>query len=422
MTIYLDRATYVDPLRRALQPGPFAVEGGADGGIAQVAAIPAGAEVLDCGGGLLVRAFAVGHHHAYSALARGMPPPPVAPRDFEDILRRVWWRLDRALDAESVLASALVTAADALLCGATMVVDHHSAPLASDGTLDLVAGAFDRAGVGHLLCLELSDRDGADARAAGLRETERYLAARRGLVGLHASFTVGDALLADAVALARQHATGVHIHCAEAASDEARTVAAHGCRVAERLGRAGALDLPTTILAHAIHLDAGERERVASSPAWVAQNPDSNRHNAVGTFDPRCLSDRIVLGTDGMHGDMLASLRAAYQDGQNTGGLSPDAAWDRLYAIDRYLAGHGIRRDNDLAVLDYDPPTPLHAGNVAAHAVYAWHSGLVRHVVARGRVVVKDRTVQTIDLPLVRARAREAAARLWARIAAAPTL
>ncbi|MGH9074953.1 MAG: hypothetical protein ACRDZQ_12675, partial [Acidimicrobiales bacterium] len=48
------------------------------------------------------------HHHLYSALARGMPAPPRAPRDFPEILELVWWRLDRALDLEMVRWSAML--------------------------------------------------------------------------------------------------------------------------------------------------------------------------------------------------------------------------------------------------------------------------------------------------------------------------
>ena len=47
-----------------------------------------------------------GHHHLYSALARGMPPPPATPHDFAQILEQIWWRLDTALDLDMLRASA----------------------------------------------------------------------------------------------------------------------------------------------------------------------------------------------------------------------------------------------------------------------------------------------------------------------------
>ena len=64
-------------------------------------------------------------------------------------------------------------------------------------------------GVGHLLCYEISDRDGEAI-------------ARQGLVGLHASFTVSDDTLTKAVALARKYDSGFHIHVAENPIDQER--------------------------------------------------------------------------------------------------------------------------------------------------------------------------------------------------------
>ena len=45
------------------------------------------------------------HHHLYSALARGMPPPPKIATNFQEILEQIWWRLDTALDLEMILRS-----------------------------------------------------------------------------------------------------------------------------------------------------------------------------------------------------------------------------------------------------------------------------------------------------------------------------
>ena len=42
--------------------------------------------VLDCTGRLVTPSFGCGHHHIYSALARGMPPAPKAPANFLEVL------------------------------------------------------------------------------------------------------------------------------------------------------------------------------------------------------------------------------------------------------------------------------------------------------------------------------------------------
>ena len=78
-----------------------------------------GDEVIDCGGAVVMPGMVNGHTHLYSALAVGMPAPPRQPKNFLEILQLVWWRLDRALDPESIEASARIGALDAVRCGTT---------------------------------------------------------------------------------------------------------------------------------------------------------------------------------------------------------------------------------------------------------------------------------------------------------------
>ena len=155
----------------------------------------AGSQRIDASGCLVIPGNVNAHMHAYSALARGMPYSLEAPANFLEILRRVWWRLDRALDEDSVRASALVAAREALLSGTTTLVDHHASPNAIDGSLDVLAHAFAEVGLRAALCYEVSDRDGPERSRAGVRENERFIGDHalsphprmRPMVGAHAS-------------------------------------------------------------------------------------------------------------------------------------------------------------------------------------------------------------------------------------------
>src|SRR3989304_2822148 len=133
----------------------------------------------------------------------GAPNRLESPANFLQILQRVWWRLDRALDGETVRASALVGGMDALLSGTTVLIDHHASPSAVDGSLDLIADALAEGGVRSVLCYEVTDRDGPERAHAGVRENERFLQTQRplsrGLVGAHASFTLSPGTLAACV-------------------------------------------------------------------------------------------------------------------------------------------------------------------------------------------------------------------------------
>ena len=117
------------------------------------------------------------HHHLYSALARGMPAPPRTPEGFLDILELVWWRLDVALDLETIEWSAKLGALEALERGTTCIIDHHESPNAIDGSLDVIADACAEVGVRVSCSYGVTDRHGADGARRGLEENDRFLAA-----------------------------------------------------------------------------------------------------------------------------------------------------------------------------------------------------------------------------------------------------
>ena len=422
MSLYLHDVTYYDWRTGALHRGGLVVENGPHGGLRPTdGPPPPGMAVLDGRGKLAMEGLTCGHHHIYSALARGMPAPPRPPRGFAEILELVWWRLDRRLDLEMVRASALAAAIDALRCGVTRVIDHHASPAAITGSLAVIAEALEEVGLSHVLCYELTDRDGARAAQAGLAETESYLASGRpGLVGLHASFTVGDELLAAAVALAAKYGTGLHLHVAEGEVDQERCLADHGLRVVERLQRFDALDLPGSLLVHCLHLAPAERELVRRAGVWVAHNAESNQNNGVGRFDWQGFDPaRVLLGTDGLHGDVLRSARAAYFAGQAGGGLDPALAWGALWNSQRYLEAHHpcAARRNDVVLFDYVPPTPLRADNLLGHVLFGLDARNVRTVIAGGRVVLDEGRLVCLDEAAVMQFCRDQAERLWDALA-----
>ncbi len=377
-----------------------------------------GHTVLDCTGKLITKSFAVGHHHVYSALARGMPAPPKSPENFREILEFIWWRLDKALDKDTIRYSALVTAMAAARLGSTFIIDHHASPNAIKGSLDIIADAFEEVGISHLLCYEATDRDGKDKAEAGLAETERYLQKRQGLVGLHASFTVGPDTLDKAVKLMKKYDTGVHMHLAEDRWDQEHSLQNYYQQVTERLNEAGVMDSSKTILVHGIHLDAKERSIFKSKPCWIVENMESNLKNKVGCFNGTGLGENIMLGTDGMHSDMLRSSKAAYFTGQHCDVISPPDLYQRFRNVHRYLQKNGFAGDgpNNLVVLDYDSPTPLNSDNFYGHFIFGLTAAHVRDVIANGKLIVKNRQIQTVDKEKIFVESREHAKRLWSKM------
>lgn len=402
------------------------------GRIAAVGVSSSATETLDCSGCLLIPGNVCAHHHMYSALARGMPYDLDPPASFVQILQRVWWRLDRALDARAIESSAWAAGADALLAGTTTIVDHHASPGAIDGSLDLLDRGLGPAGPRRILCYEVTDRDGLDRAAAGLEESRRRLkegslesAPARAMVGAHASFTLSDETLRACVALADEFDVGVHIHVAEDAADERDAEARFGRRVVERLAEAGALT-ERSLLAHCVHVDDREIELIRDSGAWVAHNPRSNMNNRVGRAPVVALGDRVALGTDGMDGDLFAEGKAAYWRGHEADpSISPSWVLARL-AAGAAFAGQAFGdpllgriepgAPADLVVLDYDPPTPLTAENLAAHWIFGISASHVRDVVVSGRVAVRDRQIEHGDAEASRTIATARAQEVWKRM------
>jgi putative selenium metabolism protein SsnA len=398
--------------------------------VSTVGAAPDGAERLDCSGCVIVPGNVCAHTHLYSALARGMPYSLEPPVNFVQILQRVWWRLDRALDEESIRASALVGGLEALLSGTTALVDHHASPNAIDGSLDVIAGALEEVGIRSVLCYEVTDRDGPERALQGIKENRRFLAVRgrgraRGMAGAHASFTLSDETLSGCVEAARESGTGIHIHVAEDRADEGDAEARFGMPVLERLAKAGALT-DHSLLAHCVHVHPAEIAMIGEARATVAHNARSNMNNAVGRAPVEALGERVALGTDGIGGDMFAESQTAFwRAREDAPSDSPGWALARLAQGARFVgrafgepALGRIERDApaDLTVLDYDPPAPLDAGNMAGHWMFALGSRHVRDVVVNGEVVVRDRRSTVVDQDKVAAEAAAAAERLWRRM------
>ena len=422
MTLYLKNATFIDWQSTEAKKTNLAIEEDPQNGLSFLTSTPEPEMLgpqdreLDCEGKFVTKSFGCGHHHIYSTLARGMPAPRKTPNNFPEILEYIWWHLDKRLDLEMIKASALASAIYCAKNGVTFVIDHHASPFAIRGSLTTIADAFDQVGISHMLCYEISDRDGEGPREDGLSETDAFLSAGyQGHVGLHASFTVGDELLHKAIELSKKHETGLHMHVAEDKADQKATLSLYDMRVIERLKEAGALELNKSIFSHCIHLSNKEKDLIKSSGVWVAQNVESNQNNNVGLTGYDSITQNVLLGTDGMHCDMLRSAKAAFLVGQATENVGFDEIYHRFRNIHRYLLELSAKgdADNNLVILDYDSPTELTTDNFLGHFVYGLDSRHIESVICNGKLIVENRRLINVDEEDVLAHAREMGKKLW---------
>lgn len=439
MAILLGPATVItqDAAGTVLAQGGVLVEGdkvAAVGDFATLQQAHPHAERIDARGGTIMPGLINAHAHFYGIFARGLALKDPPAQTFRQVLERLWWRLDKALDPEAVYLSALLGGIAAIRSGCTTLIDHHASPKAIPGSLDLIARATDELGLRACLCYEVSDRDGPEAAQQGIAENVRFLrqgckGLLRGKFGLHASFTLSDATLQAARAAAAESGAGFHIHCAEGPEDGAHSRVHHGKKVVERLLDAGILG-PRSIVAHCVHIDEAEMGVLAESGTTVSHQPHSNMGNAVGwsrILRMRARGVRTALGTDGYNWDMLETMRTAAVlhshatciPGAGVGEMAAILTQDNArLASDIYEQPIGRLAPGaaaDLIVLDYYPPTPIHAGNLPWHLQFGIHSAQVAHVVIAGRVVMRDRHLPGIDEAAIAQRAMAAAPGVWER-------
>jgi putative selenium metabolism protein SsnA len=415
----------------SLRKGDLRIVGGRiDACGARLRRLP-GDDVVDLAGKIVMPGLVCAHTHLYSSLVRGMSASRRRPRSFIDILTSLWWRLDSALDEESIYCSALAGAIEAVKCGTTTLINHHASPNAIAGSLDLIKAAMAEVGIRGSLCYEVTDRGGQRKRNRGLEENERFISENmrdpmvRGMVGAHASFTLSDDSLRACAAMARRYGTGVHIHVAEDRADVRDARRRHHTGVISRLARHGVMT-SRALFAHGVHCTPAELAAVRRSGAWLVHNPRSNMNNAVGHAPVGRFGSRSALGTDGFPADMFEEARYGFfrgaEDRTKAGGVSFGGlvqGGQRLVG-EIFDATFGCVQQGavaDLVVLDYVPPTPLTPANLPGHFLFGMKSSMVESVMVNGRWVVWNRQCVAVDEQSVLRRAQRTAVRLWRRLA-----
>ncbi len=408
------------------------------------------AQYIDANGGLIMPGFLCAHTHFYGAFARGMAIPGDPPRNFPEILERLWWRLDKLLTLEDTRASAEMYMADAIRHGTTCVVDHHASPNAIEGSLDVIADAVEQAGIRACLAYEVSDRDGSSVTAKGIIENERFIhslsTARRqqaaaGMIaasyGLHASFTLSTATLERCAAGGAEAGVGFHIHVAEDISDENDSIGQYAMRVADRLAANHILG-PHSIAAHCVHVNSGEIGRLAETHTHSVHNPRSNMNNAVGRAPVEEMvraGVNVGLGNDGFSMNMLQEMKTAYllhklalaDPRAMPGDLVLKMAFRHNARVMQsvfspfsadfpQLGALSIGAAADLVLLDYLPPTPLSSGNFPWHMIFGIDGQHVNSTMVAGRWLMRNRQLLTVDEARIHARARELSQALWQRM------
>jgi 5-methylthioadenosine/S-adenosylhomocysteine deaminase len=369
------------------------------------------------------------HGHLAMTLLRGMA---------DDLPLSTWleqhiWPAEREhMTRESIRLGTELAAAEQLLGGVTTATDMY---FFGDDVAAVLAGAGMRAVVAESLIDFPTPRCTTPDE---MMEKQRELAAAFAghplitpSIAAHAPYTVSAANLVREAELAEELGLSLQVHLSETRWEVEKLLAEKGMSPVAYLADLGVLS-ERTIAAHCVHVSREDIDLLAEFEVGVAHNPVSNLKLASGVAPVPAMLTRGVkvgLGTDGAASnntlDMLRDLQLAALLHK---GVSSDptvlparAALEmatiggaRVLGLDDRIGTLSEGKEADLICISVDRAHASPLYDPFSHLVYAARASDVRHVLVRGKLVVGDGKLRTIDLERIRAEAAEFAVRLRA--------
>ena len=370
------------------------------------------ADIIDAQGRVVTIPNVNFHDHIYSRLAKGLPLHG-SMQNFPEILENLWWKLDLLLDFDTINVSAYMAAIESIRNGVTYIFDHHSSPLHTLGSLNIIKDALGEFSIRNVLCFETTDRNGEQLKLECIKENEDFFLYNidensKATFGLHASFTLEDSTLSAVSEFLKKNDVGVHIHLCEDESDKSISLKKCGKLPVQRLLDFNLLN-DKSILVHGVHLTKEEFDLIRNTKPALAVNLDSNLNNEVGMPKFENIPEEILLlcGTDGMHANIPRSQKQLFLMMRNQK-LSFDKSFylfrkmyfDQHRFIKKYFPDFTslqVGDRADLIIWDYVPPTPISQSNFFGHYIYGILERQIHSVIQNGKVLMNNFTLINID-------------------------
>lgn len=345
------------------------------------------------------------HDHIYSRLAKGLPVSG-SMENFHDILKNLWWKLDLALDLEIIEASAKMAAVESIRNGVLYIFDHHASPANTKNSLNTIANVLREYNLRGTICFETSDRNGEALKTEAIDENIEFAKNScdeniKGMIGVHASFTVDDNTFEIIKEINKELNLGIHIHLCEDSVDNSISMEKYGDSALARLVKFNLIN-EKSILAHGIFLSEIDYDTIRSFKSSLAFNPHSNLNNSVGlpNFSSLPPGLSILCGTDGMHANVASSFKQIFLQMRNQKSSFENAFsrmekiyFDQISFVKKYFPdypGLNVGDRADMIMWDYVPPTPFNSDNYFGHYIYGITERQVCSAISGGNFLLKD--------------------------------
>ncbi len=348
-------------------------------------------------------------------------------------LRKRVWPFENAHDRASLRASARLGLAEMLTAGTTTILDmgtvrHH----------DVVFEAMAESGIRGFSGKAMMDRGRGlppgmrEATRASLAEShrlcERWHGAENGRLGYAFAprfiLSCSEKLIREVAATVhREPGLLMHSHVAEHAEERRAVKKALGRDDVDALASWG-FEGPRAILAHGVQLRAAEMRRMGKAGTRLVHCPSANLKLASGIADVVAMRNAgivVGLGADGApcnnrmdpwtelrSAALLAKARrldAAALPAAEALELATIAGAQAL-GLEEHIGSLEVGKRADLIVVDHRGLHTTPGGDVYSDLVYATRADDVRDVIIDGEVIVRDRTLRTLDAKKIRRDAR----------------
>jgi len=382
-------------------------------------------EVIDGSGCLLMPGFVNAHTHAAMTLFRGSADDmPLEPWLTEKI-----WPVEAQLTEDDVYWGSLLGCAEMIRAGVTCFGDMYHLPRA--GTRAAMDSGIRMCPSGVLLGIVPNADDTFEEAVAFTKEfAHREDLCVHPMLGPHAPYTVPRELMERVIATAQDLDVPIHIHLAETEDNVETAMETYGTTPTQAMDQLGLFEAKV-LAAHCVHLDDRDIEIIAEKGVGVAHCPGSNLKLASGiarTRDLLAANARVGLGTDGCGSNnnldlleeaRLAALIAKVDTGDPTA-VPAEAALTmatlggaQALFLDYCIGSLEVGKRCDCILVDLDAPHMHPRHSLASHMVYSAQSEDVKATIVNGKVLMRERTLVTIDLPEVYANVAESARRLF---------
>ena len=387
-------------------------------------------EVIDAEGKVLIPGLVNTHTHLSMSLMRGLA---------DDLPLDTWlndhiWPVEANLQGEHCYAGALLACAEMIKSGTTCFNDMYF-------FMDSVAKAADEAGIRGMLSHGMIDFADEDKRKAEFKETERIIEKCHNTAdgrikvayGPHSPYTCSEELLREVRRQANKRGLRIHIHVSETQKEVEDVSKVNGKRPFEYLDEVGLLG-PDVLAAHAVWLSENEMGLIKERNVKLSHNPSSNMKLASGISPVSQLLKKgvcVSLGTDGAASnnslDLFEEMKTAslLQKVQtldptvlNAGEVFKMATSQGASALglENEIGTIEVGKKADLALVNMKKPSLTPFRNPVSHLVYSARGADVDTVICNGKLLMKDRELQTIDEARVIAMAEEASQDLLSKL------